>query len=86
MKFVMKTTDDARYLLELGCKIREMRLSKVGGIKKMTELTGLSATQIIDIELGRINSNILTYSKICKVLSVKLELNDFIHSTSMAIR
>lgn len=61
--------------MKVGEEIRRMRLEK--GIKQiqLARMTGISNTYLSDIERGRTNPSLKTFSRIVEVLGIKIGWN-----------
>lgn len=57
------------YLLKVGNRIKESRLSLNLSQEKFAQLSGLDRTYISDVERGRRNLSLLTLLKIAKTLN-----------------
>jgi len=65
--------DNKEFLINMGKRIREIRLSKGLILRDISKLTGFDKDAIGDIELGRHSSKILTLKAIADVLNVDVK-------------
>jgi transcriptional regulator with XRE-family HTH domain len=61
------------YLKQVGMEIRIARVRKGISQVEISRLTGLSTDSIGGIELGKTDSQILTYKRICESIGVSLK-------------
>lgn len=57
-------------LINLGSKLRDLRLQKEFSQEKFAELTGLDRTYISGLERGKRNPSFLIIKRLCQVLEI----------------
>lgn len=62
-----------QFIENLGCKVRKIRTEKKISIEKLSNKSGISYSQLIRIEKGKINTSIYQLYQIACNLEVKIE-------------